>query len=93
MGGFETFRSRAQDERNREFERIVGKSRALEAVLEQVEWVASTDSTVLLQGETGTGKELIAQAIQNEEARDLATSAASGGSWARPEPHGEVRCE
>jgi transcriptional regulator with GAF, ATPase, and Fis domain len=65
VGSFETFRSGEQDERNHEFEGIVGKSPALEAVLEQVERVAPTDSTVLIQGETGTGKELIAQAIHN----------------------------
>ena len=69
MGGFETLRSRDQDDRNREFERIVGNSPALEAVLEQVERVAPTDSTVLIQGETGTGKELIAQAIHNVSRR------------------------
>ncbi len=69
MGGFETLRSGEQDERAREFERIVGKSPALEAVLEQVERVAPTDSTVLIQGETGTGKELIAQAIHNVSRR------------------------
>jgi len=69
VGGFETLRSGEQDERNREFERIVGNSPALEAVLEQVERVAPTDSTVLIQGETGTGKELIAQAIHNVSRR------------------------
>ena len=69
MGGFETLRSRDQDDRNREFERIVGNSPALEAVLEQVERVAPTDSTVLIHGETGTGKELIAQAIHNVSRR------------------------
>src|ERR1700758_4809425 len=53
----------------KEFERIVGESPALEAVLEQVERVAPTDSTVLIQGETGTGKELIAQAIHNVSRR------------------------
>jgi len=67
--GFETLRSGEQDERSCEFERIVGKSPALEAVLEQVERVAPTDSTVLIQGETGTGKELIAQAIHNVSRR------------------------
>ncbi|MDR3740977.1 MAG: sigma 54-interacting transcriptional regulator, partial [Terracidiphilus sp.] len=41
----------------------------LEAVLEQVEWVAPTNSTVLIQGETGTGKELIAKAIHNVSPR------------------------
>jgi len=47
------------------FEEIVGKSNALQRVLEQVSIVAPTDSTVLLQGETGTGKELIARALHN----------------------------
>jgi formate hydrogenlyase transcriptional activator len=69
VGGFETLRSGEQDERAREFSRIVGKSPALEAVLEQVERVAPTDSTVLIQGETGTGKELIAQSIHNVSPR------------------------
>ena len=69
MGGFETLQSGEQDERNCEFARIVGKSPALEVVLEQVERVARTDSTVLIQGETGTGKELIAQAIHNVSPR------------------------
>jgi formate hydrogenlyase transcriptional activator len=45
------------------FEEIVGKSVELRRVLKQVETVASTDSTVLIYGETGTGKELIARAI------------------------------
>jgi len=47
------------------FEDIVGKSAAIKGVLEQVAIVAPTDSTVLLIGETGTGKELIARAIHN----------------------------
>ena len=46
-----------------DFEGIVGQSSALRQVLEYVETVAATDSTVLLLGETGTGKELIARAI------------------------------
>src|ERR1700681_2787744 len=53
----------------RRFEQIIGNSPALEAVLEQLERVAPTDSTVLIQGETGTGKELIAHAIHNISAR------------------------
>ena len=69
MEGSETVRVGEQKEREREFARIVGKSPALEAVLEQVERVAPTDSTVLIQGETGTGKELIAQAIHNVSGR------------------------
>jgi formate hydrogenlyase transcriptional activator len=51
------------------FEGIVGKSQALRKVLEQVAIVAPTDSTVLLHGETGTGKELIARAIHNLSSR------------------------
>ncbi|MGD0271098.1 MAG: sigma 54-interacting transcriptional regulator [Candidatus Sulfotelmatobacter sp.] len=53
----------------RRFEQIIGNSPALEAVLEQVERVATTGSTVLIQGETGTGKELIAHAIHNISSR------------------------
>jgi formate hydrogenlyase transcriptional activator len=48
---------------------IIGKSPAIQKVLEQVEIVAPTNSTVLLHGETGTGKDLVAQAIHNLSAR------------------------
>jgi formate hydrogenlyase transcriptional activator len=51
------------------FEEIVGNSPALLTVLRAVEQVAPTDSTVLIYGETGTGKELIARAIHNRSAR------------------------
>ncbi|HAP38450.1 MAG: sigma 54-interacting transcriptional regulator [Nitrospira sp.] len=47
------------------FEEIVGESRALKQVLKQVQTVAATDSTVLILGETGSGKELIARALHN----------------------------
>src|SRR5215813_11254644 len=47
------------------FEQNIGNSRALESVLVEVEQVAPTDSTVLVLGETGTGKELIARAVHN----------------------------
>jgi transcriptional regulator with GAF, ATPase, and Fis domain len=50
---------------DRRFQQIIGHSPALEAVLAQVERVATTTSTVLIEGETGTGKELIARAIHN----------------------------
>jgi formate hydrogenlyase transcriptional activator len=51
------------------FEEIVGRSAALQRVLRQVEVVAPTDSGVLILGETGTGKELIARAIHNLSSR------------------------
>jgi transcriptional regulator with GAF, ATPase, and Fis domain len=49
--------------------RIIGKSAALRRVLDMVRMVASTDSTVLINGETGTGKELIAEAIHRSSDR------------------------
>jgi len=58
-----------EDRNHRRFEQLIGSSPALEAVLEQVERVAPADSTVLIQGETGTGKELIARAIHNISSR------------------------
>jgi formate hydrogenlyase transcriptional activator len=51
------------------FDSIVGRSAALQKVLQQVETVAPTDSTVLIYGETGVGKELVARAIHNLSAR------------------------
>jgi len=51
------------------FDEIIGESAALVRVLKQVETVAPTDSTVLILGETGTGKELIARAIHNLSSR------------------------
>src|SRR5580692_11164072 len=51
------------------FEDIVGKSAALRRVLDQIAIVAPTGSTVLLHGETGTGKELLARAIHNRSPR------------------------
>ena len=57
------------DQDQRRFEQVIGESAALEAVFEQVECVAPTSSTVLIQGETGTGKELIARAIHNISSR------------------------
>ena len=65
MGAFENIGNSGQVSCERRFEQLIGHSLALEAVLEQVERVAPTDSTVLIQGETGTGKELIARAIHN----------------------------
>ncbi|HEV2416847.1 MAG TPA: sigma 54-interacting transcriptional regulator [Terriglobia bacterium] len=51
------------------YNEIVGKSAALRRVLQKIETVAPTDATVLIQGETGTGKELIARAVHNLSAR------------------------
>jgi formate hydrogenlyase transcriptional activator len=53
------------DGAERRFEQVIGTSLALEGVLRQVRSVAPTDSTVLIEGETGTGKELIARAVHN----------------------------
>jgi len=52
------------------FEEIIGKSEALKNILGKVEQVAATDSTVLILGETGTGKELIARAVHNISGRN-----------------------
>src|SRR5215467_7648064 len=58
-----------QDCAEDKFEEIVGNSSALEMALAEVERVAPTDSTVLILGETGTGKELIARTIHNASRR------------------------
>jgi formate hydrogenlyase transcriptional activator len=69
VGTFENIGNRSQVSSKRRFEQLIGNSSSLETVLEQVERVAPTDSTVLIQGETGTGKELIAGAIHNISSR------------------------
>ncbi len=51
------------------YEEIIGQSEAIKGILSQVERVAQTDSTVLITGETGTGKELIARAIHKQSRR------------------------
>src|SRR5258705_10847141 len=55
----------ARESCERGLEQIIGSSPALEAVLEKVERVAPTGATVLIEGETGTGKELIARSVHN----------------------------
>jgi formate hydrogenlyase transcriptional activator len=65
----ETVALREEIVRSSMFEEIVGSSEALRNVLAQVSRVAPTDSTVLIQGETGTGKELIARAIHTRSKR------------------------
>ena len=65
VGTFERMRTGNQNDRDRQFDHIVGNSPALEAILKKVERVAPTSATVLIEGETGTGKELLAKAIHN----------------------------
>jgi len=69
VGDYTAVTSLEAPQAERAFERIIGSSAALESVLGQVEQVAPTDSTVLIEGETGTGKELIAHAIHNASQR------------------------
>jgi formate hydrogenlyase transcriptional activator len=69
VGDHATITDSVTDQGERTFERIIGNSAALESVLDQVEQVAPTNSTVLIEGETGTGKELIAHAIHNASQR------------------------
>jgi len=64
---------REEIDRSSMFEEIVGASPALQTVLCRVSKVAPTDSTVLITGETGTGKELIARAIHKRSARSERT--------------------
>jgi formate hydrogenlyase transcriptional activator len=65
VGPSELYDNSDRGSRPRKFEQLIGDSPALEAVLQGVKRVAPTSSTVLIQGETGTGKELIARAIHN----------------------------
>jgi len=69
VGAFAISATSQQESYDRRFEQIIGNSPLLESVLEQIERVAPTDSTVLIHGETGTGKELIARAIHNISSR------------------------
>src|SRR5580700_8310066 len=69
MGLCVRLRSDEYNERDHQSDQIVGSSPALEFALAEVQRVAPTDSTVLVLGETGTGKELIARAIHNLSAR------------------------
>jgi formate hydrogenlyase transcriptional activator len=69
MRTFESSGPGVRDRNQRRFEQIIGNSSALESVFGEVERVAPTDSTVLIQGETGTGKELIARAVHNISSR------------------------
>ena len=65
----ETIYLREEIKLSSNFEEIISRSEVFRKVLRQVEQVAATDSTVLIQGETGTGKELIARALHNNSDR------------------------
>ena len=69
MDGFARGIARGKVTPQQNVEEVVGRSAALRAVLNQVQIVAPTDSTVLILGETGTGKELFARAIHNLSSR------------------------
>lgn len=56
---------REELEKKSEFDMVVGKSKAMEKVLDMVKRISSSDSTVLITGESGTGKELLAREIHN----------------------------
>src|SRR3989454_1785032 len=60
---------RAQLEERYRFEGVVGKSRAMEQVFQLLETVSATNSTILISGETGTGKEVVARAIHHNSPR------------------------
>jgi formate hydrogenlyase transcriptional activator len=66
---FENLYLEAEIKEQYNFDEIVGDSKQLRVVLEQVQMIAGNDSSVLILGETGTGKELIARAIHNLSAR------------------------
>jgi DNA-binding NtrC family response regulator len=65
----ENRRLREQVEQRFSFDRILGRSKAMQAVFEQIRAVAASDAAVLLLGESGTGKELVARAIHQHGAR------------------------
>jgi formate hydrogenlyase transcriptional activator len=69
MGAFARYEYEDLNCNQRKFEQVIGQSRGLKAVFDNVECVAPTDTTVLIQGETGTGKELIAGAIHKISSR------------------------
>src|SRR3954452_18602615 len=60
---------RAQLEQRHRFDGIIGKSRAMEQLFQLLETIAATSSTILITGETGTGKEVVARAIHHSGPR------------------------
>ncbi len=80
---------REEVDRTSMFEEIVGTSPSLQLVLSRISKVAPSDSTVLITGETGTGKELIARGIHrqsNRSSRPLPLARQLRGSSSRPDP-------
>src|SRR4029079_17329241 len=68
---------RAQLEERYSFEGIIGKSRAMARLFQLLETVAPTNSTILITGETGAGKEVVARAIHHNRTRGLCRSVGS----------------
>ena len=71
------------------YEHIIGQSAPLKKVLSRVEQVGPTDAVVLITGETGTGKELIAEAIHNLSKRKGPITGESELCFAALRPHGK----
>ncbi len=69
MAVFATSHLERRENENRRFQRVIGNAPTWRSVLEEVALVGPTDSTVLIVGETGTGKELIARSIHNSSSR------------------------
>jgi DNA-binding NtrC family response regulator len=69
---FENIYLREELKKKSEFDMVIGKSEAMEKVIDIVRRVSSTDSTVLITGESGTGKELLAREIHNHSSRKVA---------------------
>jgi DNA-binding NtrC family response regulator len=65
----ENRRLRAEIDRRYSFENILGRSKAMRTVFEQITAIAAADATVLILGESGTGKELVARAVHQQSAR------------------------
>jgi two-component system response regulator AtoC len=86
----EVARLRGELERASGFDELVGSSAEIQAVFTQVEGVAPTDATVLLRGETGTGKELVARALHRRSPRRDRPFVAVNSSAI---PHGLVESE
>jgi hypothetical protein len=79
VGAYDRFGNDDQVSYQRRFDQVIGNSPALEAVLEQVERTEPTDSSVLIQGENGTGKKLIVR--HSNTTRLLTSSSNASPPW------------